>query len=89
MLQFLHIKMRNAITGYYFHNWAITILGLNNGKEIAKISVDETGIFKNLFTVIKGLYMFFDGKEYSQIFLKNNYKLKIKMDAQQFDELIV
>ena len=51
--------------------------------------MDETEIFKNLFTVIKGLYMFFDGKEYSQMFLKNNYKLTIKMDAQQFDELIV
>ena len=51
--------------------------------------MDETEIFKNLFTVVKSLYMFFNGKEYSQIFLKNNYKLKIKMDAQQFDELIV
>ena len=27
--------------------------------------------------------MFFDGKEYSQMFLKNGCKLKMKMDAQQ------
>ena len=68
---------------------AITILDPNNGKEITKISVDKTGMFKNSFAVAEGLYMFFDGKEYTQMFLKNGYKLKMKMDAQQFDESIV
>ena len=51
--------------------------------------MDTTGIFKNSFTVSEGLRMFLDDKEYSQMFLKNNYKLKVKMDAQQFDELIL
>ena len=33
--------------------------------------------------------MFFDGTEYTQLFLKNGYDLKMKMDAKQFDESIV
>jgi thiol-disulfide isomerase/thioredoxin len=33
--------------------------------------------------------MFFDGKEYTQMFLKNGFDLKMNVDAQQFDESIV
>ena len=30
----------------------------------------------------------FDGVEYTQLFLKDGYDLKLKMDAKQFDESI-
>jgi hypothetical protein len=33
--------------------------------------------------------MLFDGKEYTELFLKNGYDLNLKMNAQDFDESIV
>lgn len=68
---------------------AISFLDRNNGKEIKKITVDKNGLFKDSFSVEEGFYMLFDGKEYTQMFLKNGYDLKMNMDAQKFDESIV
>ena len=68
---------------------AISFLDRNNGKEIKKIAVDKNGIFKDSFEVTEGFYMLFDGKEYTQLFLKNGYDLNLKMDAKKFDESIV
>lgn len=68
---------------------AITFLDRNNGKEIKKIEIGKDGIFKDSFGVEEGFYMLFDGKEYTQLFLKNGYDLKLKMDAKKFDESIV
>jgi thiol-disulfide isomerase/thioredoxin len=67
----------------------IRILNRTNGKELLKIGVDKKGLFKGSATVEKGLYMLYDGKEYTQLYLKNGYNLKLKMDAKQFDESIV
>ncbi|TDE06141.1 TlpA family protein disulfide reductase [Flavobacterium hiemivividum] len=68
---------------------AITFLDRNNGKEIKKIEIGKDGVFKDSFGVEEGFYMLFDGKEYTQLFLKNGYDLKLKMDAKKFDESIV
>lgn len=68
---------------------AISFLDRNNGKEVKKILVGKDGIFKDSFSVEEGFYMLFDGKEYTQLFLKNGYDLNLKMDAQKFDESIV
>lgn len=68
---------------------AITFLDRNNGKEIKKIEIGKDGFFKDSFGVEEGFYMLFDGKEYTQLFLKNGYDLKLKMDAKKFDESIV
>ena len=68
---------------------AISFLDRNNGKEIKKIAVDKNGVFKDSFEVTEGFYMLFDGKEYTQLFLKNGYDLNLKMDAKNFDESIV
>lgn len=68
---------------------AISFLDSNNGKEIKKISVNKDGFFKDSFPVEEGFYMLFDGKEYTQLFLKNGYDLSLKMDAKKFDESIV
>ena len=67
----------------------ISFLDRNNGKQIKKIAVDKNGIFKDSFEVAEGFYMLFDGKEYTQLFLKNGYDLNLKMDAKNFDESIV
>lgn len=67
----------------------IRILNRNNGKELLKIGVDKKGLFKGSAAVEKGFYMLYDGKEYTQLYLKNNFNLKLKMDAKQFDESIV
>jgi thiol-disulfide isomerase/thioredoxin len=68
---------------------SIKILNRSNGKEIKKIAVDKAGLFKDSFVVEEGMYMLYDGKEYTQMFLKNGYNLKLKLDAKQFDESIV
>ncbi|WP_339921523.1 TlpA disulfide reductase family protein [uncultured Flavobacterium sp.] len=61
----------------------------NDGKEIKKMLVGADGIFKGSFAVEEGFYMLFDGKEYTELFLKNGYDLNLKMNAQDFDESIV
>lgn len=68
---------------------AISFLNKNNGKEIKKIVVGKDGFFKDSFAVEEGLYMLFDGKEYTELYLKNGYNLNLKMNAQKFDESIV
>ena len=67
----------------------IRILNGGTGKEIKKIKIDKQGVFKDVFAVEEGLYFLFDGKEYTQLFLKNGYNLKLKLDAQKFDESLV
>ncbi|CAM2829876.1 TlpA family protein disulfide reductase [Flavobacterium frigoris] len=68
---------------------SISILNKNNRKEIKKILVGKDGFFKDSFAVEEGFYMLFDGKEYTELFLKNGYDLNLTMDAQKFDESIV
>ena len=59
-------------------------------KTIKEIKIDKKGIFKDSFKIENAdFYVFFDGTEYTQLFLKNGYDLKMKMDAKQFDESIV
>lgn len=60
-----------------------------NNKIIKKIAVNKNGIFKDTLNVAEGPYLFFDGVEYTTLYLKNGYDLKLKMDAKQFDESIV
>jgi thiol-disulfide isomerase/thioredoxin len=60
-----------------------------NKKVVKIIPVNKKGVFKDTLNVAEGMYMMFDGKEYTQLFLKNGYDLKLKMDAQKFDESIV
>lgn len=58
-------------------------------KVIKKIVADKKGKFKDSFEVKDGFYVFFDGQEYSEMYLKAGYDLHLKMDAKQFDESIV
>ncbi|TDP03963.1 TlpA family protein disulfide reductase [Flavobacterium sp. 245] len=62
---------------------------LNNGKIIKKIKVNSKGIFKDTLVVAGGRSRLSDGLESTELFLKNGYDIKLKMDAKQFDESIV
>ena len=62
----------------------------SKNKTVKEIKINEKGLFKDAFEIEKeDFYMFFDGTEYTQLFLKNGYDLKLKMDAKKFDESIV
>jgi thiol-disulfide isomerase/thioredoxin len=60
-----------------------------NQKIIKKIEVNKKGFFKDTLKVVEGPYLLFDGVEYTSLYLKNGYDLKLKMDAKKFDESIV
>ena len=60
----------------------------DNDKVIQEIKIDKDNLFKATFEVKEGLYLMFDGVEYTELFLKAGYNLKLKMDAKQFDESI-
>lgn len=65
------------------------ILFIKNNKIIVKeIKVEGDGHFSTSFDVKEGMYQLYDGAEYSELFLKNGYDLKMKMDAKEFDESI-
>lgn len=55
---------------------------------IQEIKIDKNNLFKATFEVKEGLYLMFDGVEYTELFLKDGFDLKLKMDAKQFDESI-
>jgi thiol-disulfide isomerase/thioredoxin len=60
---------------------------IKRGKDILKtIKVNKDGVFKDTLKVADGFYEFYDGVEYTELYLKNGYDLKMKMDAKAFDE---
>jgi thiol-disulfide isomerase/thioredoxin len=66
------------------------VLYVKNNKTIIKeIKVDGTSHFNAAFDVKEGMYQLYDGKEYTEIFLKNGFDLLLTMDAEKFDESIV
>lgn len=58
-------------------------------KLVKSIKVDEKGIFKDTMNVATGRYALSDGNEYTIVYLKNGFDLKLKMDTKMFDESIV
>lgn len=65
----------------------IYILGANKYKK--EISVNKQGFFKDTLKVADGMYRLNDGVEMTTLYLKSGYDLKLKMNAQEFDESIV
>lgn len=57
-------------------------------KNIQEIKADDKGVFKSTFAIKEGMYTFFDGNEYAQLFLKPGYDLKMILDATKFDETL-
>lgn len=60
----------------------------SNGKLVKKLAANN-GVFKDTLKVKEGLYEFHVGEEYTDLYLKNGFDLKLKMDVNQFDESIV
>lgn len=58
-------------------------------KLVKTIKADSNGIFKDTMNVATGRYALSDGNEYTIVFLKNGFDLKMKLDAKMFDESIV
>lgn len=66
------------------------VISIITGNKLAKkITANKTGIFKDTLNVKEGMYMLFDGVEYTSLYLKNGFDLKLTMDAKKFDESIV
>ncbi len=64
----------------------ITIRGAQ--KFIKKIAVNQKGLYTDTFEVNTGFYQFFDGSEYTQLYLKNGFDLVMTLNAKEFDETI-
>ncbi len=58
-------------------------------KLVKTIQVDKNGVFKDTMNVAAGRYALSDGNEYTIVYLKNGFDLKMKLDAKTFDESIV
>lgn len=66
-----------------------TIYIKNNNKFSKKLVVNSKGVFMDTLNVKDGSYYMNDGSESTELYLKNGYNLKMKMDAKEFDESIV
>ncbi|GAA3762925.1 TlpA disulfide reductase family protein [Flavobacterium ginsengiterrae] len=65
----------------------LVIKGRNNFKQV--IPIDKNGVFAASFEAPKGFYMFSDGVESSNIYLKPDSEINLTMNAKEFDETIV
>lgn len=61
----------------------------DKNKLVKTIKVNQNGIFKDTMSVVTGRYVFSDGNEFTIVYLKNGFDLKLKMDSKMFDESIV
>ncbi|RXM48391.1 redoxin family protein [Flavobacterium sp. YO12] len=63
-------------------------LVIGQRKIIKKIKVNSDGTFSDTLKIKEGNYVLFDGKEKTNVYLKNGYDLQVTLDAKQFDETI-
>jgi len=61
----------------------------DKNKLVKTIQVNKNGIFKDTMNVATGRYVFSDGNEFTIVYLKNGFDLRMKMDSKMFDESIV
>lgn len=64
----------------------ITILNREGYKR--DIKVNDDGSFSDTLNVKEGQYMFTDGNEYANIYLKNNNSTSFNFDAEKFNETL-
>ncbi|KFF07227.1 TlpA family protein disulfide reductase [Flavobacterium reichenbachii] len=65
----------------------LVIRGKDNFKQVIPINKKE--LFTASFDAPKGFYVFSDGKESSNLYLKPNSEVNLTLDAKEFDETIV
>ena len=61
----------------------------NNNTIVKEIKVDGSGYFNSTFDIKEGMYQLYDGKEYTDVYLKNGFNLSLTLDAKNFDESIL
>lgn len=65
-------------------------LYIRTNSDITKLLLaNKQGIFKDTLNVKEGVYILFDGTDYTQMYLKNGYDLKVKLDAKNFHQTLV
>ncbi|MBL0736015.1 TlpA family protein disulfide reductase [Flavobacterium sp. GN10] len=65
----------------------LVIKGRDNFRQV--IPIDKNGVFAATFDAPKGFYMFSDGTESSNLYLKPDSEVNLTMNAKEFDETIV
>ncbi|MBO9583185.1 MAG: TlpA family protein disulfide reductase [Flavobacterium sp.] len=65
----------------------LVIKGRDNFKQV--IPIDKKQVFAATFDAPQGFYVFSDGTESSNLYLKPNSEVNLTMDAKEFDETIV
>ncbi|UWY29462.1 TlpA family protein disulfide reductase [Flavobacterium sp. TR2] len=65
----------------------LVIKGRDNFRQV--IPIDKKEIFAATFDAPQGFYVFSDGTESSNLYLKPNSEVNLTMDAKEFDETIV
>lgn len=91
-LFFLNVALAQDVVKFTAHikNPNGDVIYIKDQKDkVVKEITGKNGKFKSSFSVTEGMYVFYDGTEYTQLFLKNGFDLTLKMDAKEFDESIV
>jgi thiol-disulfide isomerase/thioredoxin len=52
------------------------------------IKVNDDGTFSDTLKVETGIYNFYDGKESTNLFLKNGFDITVALDTKEFDETV-
>lgn len=84
----IHMSAQMTFTAKIDNRASDTITIRGAQKFIKKIAINKNGLFTDTFEVTTGFYQFFDGSEYSQLYLKNGYDLLMTLNAKEFDESI-
>src|SRR5690606_8067981 len=50
------------------------------------IPVGTDGVFSSSFEITPGMYQFYDGSEYTMMYLKPGFDLTMNLDTKQWDE---
>ena len=62
-------------------------LKIFKGKQYEKfITINEDGTFKDTLKIEEGRYMFFDGNEYGELYLKNDNESAFTLNTESFDK---
>ena len=81
----VELKFSGKITNPTYNS--VAILNDNGYKKIFELS--ETGEFSDTLTLPnKGMYIFSDGRETTQMYLDKGYDLHLTLDTKEFDETV-
>jgi hypothetical protein len=77
-----------TLSGILSHQKSDSLMILSPSKNIKTIRVATDGTFSDTIKLKTGIYNLTDGKQYTVVYLKNGYDLKMRLDATNFEESI-